>query len=288
MKRAAEPILGGALVLLFALRLTQVIGNIDAQTGFYRSPRLWLTLPAIAILAAGAAVAAWACKKRCAASSETAVFGSATFVLTCSAGLGIVYACLRTLIDIFRLHGPEHFFMSTRQLRILGFANGSFKAEAVLSVVGLAAAVWFMRFAMPRLKGPTGLWRSVWFALVPVVWYLARAIVVFITQPVNGNDTVALISIAASVSLAYAWFSVAQQVAFSPTEAVTRRLSVSAFACAAFCCCLSLPDIVLSLRVGAYTEAVRRVSDALSALAACCYARGILKTAKEAPGDVQP
>ena len=288
MKRGVHYALGAALLALFGARLFQVIGNVDAQTGFYHEPRLWLSLPALAALLAGGFAASAVYRKRRADNCEELEFGGAAFVLTLSTGLGVAYACVRTLVDILRLHSFDHFFMTTRQLRILGFSNGSFKAEALAALLGAAAAVWFALFALPRLKSRTGLYRAVWFALMPPAWYLLRAVVAFICQPVNSNDSVQLISIAAALALANVWFSVAQQAAFSATVNTTRRLSAGAFAAAALCCCLALPDLVLSVRVGAYTEAVYRVSDALSALTACHYARRILKSAKEVPADVQP
>ena len=288
MKRGTQIALSAALLAAFGARLAQVHGNIDAQSGFYHAPRLWLSLPVLAALLAGGFTASHAYRKQCAASMETVEFGGTAFVLTLSTSLGAMYACARILYDIFRLHSFEHFFMTTRQLRILGFSNGAFKAEAVTALLGLAAAVWFARFALPRLKSKTGLYRNVWFALVPPAWYLVRAAVAFISEPINSNDSVKLISVAAAFSLANVWFAIAQQVSFSATESATKRLSAGAFAAAALCCCLALPDLILSVRVGAYSEAVVRVSDALSALTACYYAHRILKTAKEVPADVQP
>ena len=287
MKRGIRFALGFVLLLVFGVRIAQVFSNMDAQTGFYLQFRSWLTYPIVVLLLIGFVVSHRAYRRMRCADSDTVSFGAAAFILTSSTGLGVVYACVRSLFSLLRVHPIEQFFMSAQQLRILGISSGVFKAEAVVALLGLASAVWFIRFALPRLQSPSGLFRSVWFSLLPPAWYLLRAAVAFISQPVNSHDTVELAAIAAPLCLAHLWFSIVQQISFPATEASTRRMSASAFATAACCCCLALPDLILSFRIGDYTSAVVRVCDALSAFTACYYANRLLKTAKEVPADVQ-
>lgn len=287
-KQAIFPL--AAAVLALGVRVWDAAANIDAKTGFYIAGHSWLNA-AVLVLLAAAAVGLWrGAKGRVPAQSEEYPHSGAAFVLLLSAGLCAAYSALRTLWDIAVLHPLSHFLMNGTQLRALGFANGSFRLQALAALFGFAAAAWFVKAALPHAKrGEKGLYRAPGFALAPVLWYMLRAVAAFVGEPVNSHDTVKLVALASPLALAWIWFALAKYTSFQAKEDVTRALALSAFACAVCTLALALPDAVVSARAGLYAELVARLADGLSAAAALLLCGGILKTAKECPKtDVQP
>ena len=259
---------------LFAIRLLNVLLNIDPVTGFYTNDSRITIILSLAFLVVALILMAVQVKKSPPSFGAPSA-GTLPASFFCISALSTAVGSVFLLLGVFSQVTLKEIFMSRRALLEAGFVSSHFRIEFWCSLIGFVAAAWFL-FAAVRFLRDGDLSGHPWFCCVPVIWFCLRALADYSIAPVNPNNTIILASLAADLVLAVFFFRFCRFAALGHPPDDLKKLVVPALLVFIFTISFKSPLVVFAVETS-FAEALYIISDSFAAAAAFCLTDKLLK-----------